>query len=425
MEKIIIIFHLIICCWIQENNAVYSFSRTDLRSVVRDSCVVVADIENQPSFAPSFTRLEKIFQQDVADGLVQFGKMDLVPFLNEGVGVISAQESLTLAVFPKVVTDRACLLAPGFQPDPKPVAFPGYSNDVVILVSFINNQCGTYRTTDGSLDFAGLHREHVLQNMFHIDASENALTMGQLYGWTDNPFSKASECLNSPDIVDKRQCLPPRENLTDHEKLKYIDPALNKHHHIAQCEKIQLPLSQQDFFDKYLKRSKPVIIEGAVKKWPAFSKWTQQFFRDKFGKNKVHVKLTPGGDFEGVERADLWDTYGTFAIPEAVRRKLQFPELVVVRPAGVNMNFSDFLDLITWAAEQPTRNVSAYLEYSSIPEYMPELEDDIEEFEFAKRILSRKHLNIWLSDGNTVGRLHFDEYDNFLCQVCFLYLHIT
>jgi jumonji domain-containing protein 7 len=81
------------------------------------------------------------------------------------------------------------------------------------------------------------------------------------------------------------------------------------------------------------------------------------------------------------------------------------------------MKFSEFLDLITWAAEQPARNVSAYLEYSSIPEYMPELKDDLSEFEFVRNRLTLRHLNIWLSDGNTLGRLHFDPFDNFLCQV--------
>lgn len=188
-------------------------------------------------------------------------------------------------------------------------------------------------------------------------------------------------------------------------------------HHIAQCERIRLPLTREEFFENYLKKSKPVIIEGAAKHWAAYSKWTHEFLRENYGLKKVHVKLTPGGDFEGVEKAERWEEYGDFSIPDVVRNQLQFPELVVVRPAAANMNFSEFLDLITLAADQLARNVSAYLEYSSIPEYMPDLEGDIEEFIFVKDLLNRKHLNMWLSDGNTIGRLHFDEYDNFLCQV--------
>ncbi len=45
------------------------------------------------------------------------------------------------------------------------------------------------------------------------------------------------------------------------------------------------------------------------------------------------------------------------------------------------------------------------------------LESDIEEFQFAKKILNLQLLNFWLSDGNTLGKLHMDQYDNLLCQV--------
>ena len=85
----------------------------------------------------------------------------------------------------------------------------------------------------------------------------------------------------------------------------------------------------------------------------------------------------------------------------------------------VNMNFSQFIDLIDETSTLPIseRNVSAYLEYTSLAEYFQVLEDDIIEPAFAANLLSREHLNIWLSDGNTLGRLHFDPYDNLLCQV--------
>ena len=81
------------------------------------------------------------------------------------------------------------------------------------------------------------------------------------------------------------------------------------------------------------------------------------------------------------------------------------------------MIFSEFLELINSTAHSKNNNISAYLEYSSLSEYFPELEKDILEPLFAQGLLQRKHLNIWLSDGNTLGRLHFDPFDNLLCQV--------
>jgi jumonji domain-containing protein 7 len=296
--------------------------------------------------------------------------------------------------------------------DPKPVLFEGLQVES-LFIAFINSQCDTYRSLDGSVNSAGRHRQDILQRLFHIDQSVTNITMGALYESPSNPFTLAADCLSSADTTDRRSCIP-RE---DHGKTMYSGFTQKEQLGIAKCDRIRLPLSSVEFFEHYVKKSKPVVIEGATKQWAAFTKWTQEFLRDKYGEKKVHVKLTPGGDFEGVEPAAIWEDFGAFSIPKVVRDKLQFPDLVVVRPAGVNMNFSEFLDLITLAAEQPKRNVSAYLEYSSIQDYMPELEADIEEFEFASVFSHLKHLNMWLSDGNTIGRLHFDEFDNLLCQV--------
>ena len=140
-----------------------------------------------------------------------------------------------------------------------------------------------------------------------------------------------------------------------------------------------------------------------------------QYLREKYELKDVHVKLTEHGEFEGVESAFLWPGYTPDWIPLEVREKLPFPDLVVVRPATAEMKFSEFIDLVSVGSNKT--GISAYLEYSSIPYYMPEIEDDIIEPLFVKNLLERRHLNMWLSDGNTLGKLHFDPYDNFLCQV--------
>ena len=162
----------------------------------------------------------------------------------------------------------------------------------------------------------------------------------------------------------------------------------------------------------YLMRSKPVIIEDGLQSWPAVSKWTNEFLNEQYGDDIVHIKLTPDGEFEGVENASLWEDYENFDIPAEVKAQLQFSDLVVVRPATQEVKFSEFLAIIS----SPS-NYSAYLEYSSIPEYMPLLEQDLYELPMVTGMLTQQHLNIWLSDGNTLGKLHFDPYDNLLCQV--------
>ena len=256
-----------------------------------------------------------------------------------------------LAFYQREPKDRTCLLMP---PKTKFQAEP-YSGRLIVemLVQFLNERCGAFQTPTGTLTAAGLFHEHIMKHLY-----------------------------------------VPKEMSED-------------------CRRIKVPQST-DFFQEYFFRSRPVVIENAVKDWPAMRKWTPGYLRGLYGEKQIHIKLTEDGNFEGVESAKEWGDYHDDWIPESVKKQLPFSDLVVVRPATAEMKFSDFLDFIS------TRNdsmYSAYLEYSSIPYYMPQLEKDIHELPFLKNLLERRQLNMWLSDGNTLGKLHFDPYDNFLCQV--------
>lgn len=263
------------------------------------------------------------------------------------------EESVTfngaIALYTHVPKDRTCLITYN-----KPVYVADrYPGRLIIgdVISYVNEKCGTFLTANGHLNAAGLLEKYIVYNVFEPTADLN------------------------------------------------------------ECERIKMP-SKGEFFTDYLIRSKPVIIEDGLKSWPALSKWTNEFLNEEFGDDIVHIKLTPDGEFEGVESITLWENYKNFVIPNEVKTQLQFSDLVVVRPATQELQFSEFLNIIS----SPT-NYSAYLEYSSIPEYMPQLEKDLYELPMVTGILTRRHLNIWLSDGNTLGKLHFDPYDNLLCQV--------
>lgn len=254
-----------------------------------------------------------------------------------------------IALYTHVPKDRTCLISYS-----KPVyvadRYPGrlVAADVV---NYVNDKCGTFLTANGVLNAAGLLEQYIVNNVF--------------------------------------------------------EPTVE----FSECERIKMP-SQGGFFTDYLMRSKPVIIEDGLQSWPAISKWTNEYLNEQFGDDIVHIKLTPDGQFEGVESASLWEDYKEFVIPSKIKEQLQFSDLVVVRPATQEVKFSEFLSIIS----SPS-NYSAYLEYSSIPEYMPQLEYDLHELPMVTGVLTRRHLNIWLSDGNTLGKLHFDPYDNLLCQV--------
>ena len=261
-----------------------------------------------------------------------------------------------LAFYSSHPKDRTCLLSPP-KSTFKAESYTGPVR-VSIITQFLNEKCNAYRTVTGNLSGAGLFHSHVMSHLY------------------------------SPEEMN------------------------------TSCPRIGVP-DQQTFFQQYLFRSRPVVIEGGAKDWPAMSKWTMSYLKELYGSLKIHIKLTEDGNFEGAEKASLWNGYREDWIPEKVRLQLPFPDLVVVRPATSEMGFSEFLDYIV----SENRTYSAYLEYSSIPSYLPLLENDIQEMPFVIGLLKRRHLNIWLSDGNTLGKLHFDPFDNFLCQVRRTLLH--
>eukprot|EP00118_Oscarella_pearsei_P018058 m.182497 g.182497 ORF g.182497 m.182497 type:complete len:482 (+) comp39295_c0_seq9:3846-5291(+) len=267
-------------------------------------------------------------------------------------------ESHDIAVYQKIKPDRTCLLSPTqLKPTPKRSPYTGPLT-LSLVVHFINEKCGTFRKPAGGLNLSGLTRRAILNNLYQVNRPSD------------------------------------------------------------RCDRIPMP-GKREFFMEYLRRSRPVVIEKAAANWTAMKKWTMDFLRKSFGHERVHVKLAPGGEFEGCEEVKGWEDHGRFHVPDTVYEKLPFPDLVVVRPATLDINFSDFLNMVVGNVKEGYRvnNVSAYLEYSSIPEYMPKLEVDIDELPFMKGVLERQHLNMWLSDGNTLGKLHFDPFDNLLCQL--------
>ncbi|XP_065185446.1 uncharacterized protein LOC135816016 [Sycon ciliatum] len=279
-----------------------------------------------------------------------------------------SSEASNLLYFTHREKDLSCLHPPPkVTPKAEPVTGVFSAEQ---LVDFINSHCGTYRTIDGTLNAAGRKREALLGNLYDV---------------------------------------PERDETKQEEE---------------QCEQIEVPTTER-FYQDFLSRSKPVIIKKAVQNWTAVSKWSNDFFYARFGGRRVHVKLSPDGEFEGCESDSKWEGRAKRRMPAHIRSQMDFPDLVVVRPATADVPFSAFMDHIT-LRERPNKslsriaregNVSAYLEYTSIPNYMPELEDDILPMPFLPTSMRREHLNLWLSDGNTLGKLHFDPFDNILAQI--------
>lgn len=379
----------------------------DVLSVSRSQCVVAISnncIEQTTEDSARLLAIADVAFQNEPE--IFTGVCDLQSFVwpsGKHLEIAGEATDLPAVVFARVQEDRTCLQKPAYHVVyPQSVAYNGpiFADT---FVEFVNTHCNTFRRPDGRLNFKGLHREYILENLFSVAELPNSITISDIFQ-NQNPDQQQAYCLKE-DGSGQFHCR--EQPVTTQTKL---------FGNVPKCERIPMP-SREDFFSNYLSRSKPVIITGAMYNWPAVSKWTNEFFRRQYGEREVHVKLTPKGEYEGIEPVDIWEPHKTFKIPQEVLKQLPYPDLVMVRPATLNMNLSEFLTLIQNISDRIFTNVSAYLEYTAIADYFPDLKEDVAEIPLLKDVLELASLNIWLSDGNTLGKAHFDPFDNFLCQV--------
>lgn len=383
----------------------------DVLSVARSQCVVAIS-NNRPVQTTVDDSARLLAIADVAfrnEPEIFVAACDLHDFVwpsGKRLKVDEETADLKAVVFTRLQEDRTCLQKPAYHVHPQSVSYNGPIL-AEVFVEFVNSHCNTFRRPDGGKTSRGLHRDYLLDNLFSVAQLPDSVSISDIFK-NKNPDQQQLEYCLKEDGSGEIRC-------TDHS----AKTSAKLFENIPKCERIPMP-SEEDFFSNYLLHSKPVIITGAMQNWKAVSKWTNEFFRNQYGKREVHIKLTPKGEYEGIEPADIWENHKTFNIPPNVLKQLPYPDLVMVRPATLNMNLSDFLDLVQNISDGVSTNISAYLEYTSIADYFPELKEDVAEPPLLKDTLQLANLNIWLSDGNTLGKAHFDPFDNFLCQVVVL-----
>ena len=100
----------------------------------------------------------------------------------------------------------------------------------------------------------------------------------------------------------------------------------------------------------------------------------------------------------------------------------------------MQLKFNDFMNLLNRSDEL---GANFYLEYFPIKE-VPAMMNDIQNFDFAeyssfinyfidyiifyiisisRSLLRRDMFNVWVGNGRTLGKLHFDPYDNLLVMI--------
>lgn len=284
-----------------------------------------------------------------------------------------------IVIFEQSVRNRKCLSK---LPPPPPKSIRFMSSTIETVVAQINEQCRVFRTSEGALNAAGLHRLTIEQNLFEFDGPEmkNVNFKREKRQW------KATD-RNGDDIA------------------------------VAKCEvRSAESLSYDEFRHEYLERNRPVIVTGVVDHWAALNKWNRDFFRNEYAiENNIHVKLGLNGVFEGPEWRSQWSDE---PLPPFIAEQLEFPQLVMARPGQIDLKMPQILALFQNETRDPDTDqwISAYIEYTKMSAHFEKLKMDVPEIELFKE-LKLKTQNIWIGDGQTLGKMHFDEFENAMVMI--------
>lgn len=132
-------------------------------------------------------------------------------------------------------------------------------------------------------------------------------------------------------------------------------------------------ITKEEFFEKYLKPRKPVVIKNMARKWPAYQKWTMDYMKQAVGDVEV----------------PLYDS--SKADPAAP-----------INASAAKMKFADYIDLIE---KEPT-DLRIFL-FDPIKQ-APKLLDD---YIFPKDLMSGfldKYPNMFFGGKGSVTFLHYD-----------------
>ena len=298
---------------------------------------------------------------------------------------------------PPVVEDRSCLLQSSLvERIAVPaliLAFPvslSITDAMTKLVAYINKHCNTFLMPDGNISVA--HVKHLLMSDDLFDISND----------------QSCDTVNAND------------------------------------------LSFEDFNNNYWLRQKPLVIKNFLElpvnvKELFFSSTSAQF---DYYENEVvdesdlsvSVKLNPIIDYEGIDSVMNWEMVSTQYVPPQVLNQLISPDLVIVRAVHKDMTLHDALLLMSanqlnnsiLNPSEDDKSVFAYVEYlnaksidlkeivnkaiGNVTPHLRTLIGNPSMDEMNKLHMLNGEPYLWLSNGHTIGKLHYDPFDNILVQ---------
>lgn len=254
--------------------------------------------------------------------------------------------------------DRSCLVSPPIAPERVQIHYHGDLN-LNDLVKFINQKALKFRKLNGTLNLLGEVIESRIRQMYRISVGDT-------------------------------------------------------------CDRIDISeLNESTYLENYLTIQRPVVIENFLD----LKNLSLLNLLSSHLNQKVGVKLSPSAEFEGIDDLSDWGTEYSRKIPDSIQSQLQSPNKVVVRAVHEEMTLGDFLSLLKLSknVSQLCDELHAYIEYLPVSVYLPGFLESLIHLELNLRSFLRNFIDgkpyLWLGDGNTVGKTHFDPFDNLLIQL--------
>lgn len=144
-------------------------------------------------------------------------------------------------------------------------------------------------------------------------------------------------------------------------------------------------LSRERFRTDFLFQSRPVVVTGGVRDWPAMQRWTVEWLKERLAGHRVEIASAASGVFS----YDL----------EAPRAKYQV------------MEFSKAASLVA----EGKQDVQYYIMQISIEDWLPELSEDLQSLPVLSGEAAAPHF--WLGGAGLLTPLHWDNLHNFFAQV--------
>lgn len=151
---------------------------------------------------------------------------------------------------------------------------------------------------------------------------------------------------------------------------------------------MEIDISPEDFYTQYFKTDTPVVLKRRAASWPAYRKWAKaSFWIQAVGHRTFPIELNNSATAESLVEQPM-------AMHEFVQSYLQTDD------GGKN-----------------SAGEVAYLAQHDIFDRIPALLDDLAIPDECSQCGGVEKANCWIGTAGTITPLHFDTYDNLLCQI--------